>query len=57
MSEILAAGGTTLYVIIFCSVVALGFTIERFISFRQAKCNLDASLTLLYLFGTPHSQS
>lgn len=44
MSEILAAGGTTLYVIIFCSVVALGFTIERFISFRQAKCNLDTFL-------------
>lgn len=44
MSEILAAGGTTLYVIIFCSVVALGFTIERFISFRQANCNLDAFL-------------
>ncbi|WP_372371317.1 MotA/TolQ/ExbB proton channel family protein [Candidatus Uabimicrobium sp. HlEnr_7] len=44
MNEVLAAGGVTLYVIIFCSVVALGFTIERLISFNQAKCNLNTFL-------------
>lgn len=40
MGEILATGGMTLYIIFFCSIIALGFTIERFISFSQAKCNL-----------------
>jgi len=41
MLEIIKAGGPALYIIILCSVVALGFIIERFISFQQAQCDID----------------
>lgn len=40
MWQMIQAGGMILYIIILCSIVALGFIIERFITFRQARCNM-----------------
>ena len=40
MLEIIQAGGVVLYIIIFCSVIALGFIIERLLVFHVSKCNM-----------------
>lgn len=39
--EIIHAGGATMYLIILCSVVSVGFMIERFIIFRQSRCDMQ----------------
>lgn len=39
--EILNAGGPVMYIIILCSVIALGFIIERFLAYRNAHCDMD----------------
>ncbi len=44
MFELIQAGGPVLYIIILCSIVALGFSIERFITFQEMHCNVDKFL-------------
>lgn len=31
-----------MYIIILCSVIAFGFAVERFVAFRQARCDMEA---------------
>jgi biopolymer transport protein ExbB len=39
--EIIRAGGVVMYAIIACSIVALGFIIERFLVFHRSRCNME----------------
>ena len=41
MPEIIKAGGPVLYIIIICSVVALGFIIERFLTYHNSRCDMN----------------
>ena len=45
--EVIRDGGWVMYAIILCSVIALGFIIERFIVFRQCHCNMQTFFPLL----------
>jgi len=41
MLEMIQAGGIILYIIIFSSIIAMGFAIERFLVFRAYRCDMD----------------
>lgn len=41
MLEMIQAGGIVLYIIIFSSIIAIGFAIERFLVFRAYRCDMN----------------
>lgn len=41
MLEMIHAGGFIMYIIIFCSIIALGFIIERFIVYAGCRTNME----------------